>query len=124
MAASDDIDLLHLRLGEVHGLVNRLRVTLVQELRTNLTLAGLLAIQRDTLTEVLEEAGHAVALEEANGLVKLDPSPDTPEGRRLEHLVTLIEEYEKRRWPIGPVEGTKTEDFRDGKWVEVAKDKP
>ena len=30
-------------------------------------------------------------------------APDTPEGDRLEILVTLVEAYEARRWPIEAV---------------------
>ncbi len=39
------------------------------------------------------------ALREASILVDKDPSPDTPEGERLEALSTLIEAYERKHYP-------------------------
>lgn len=48
---------------------------------------------------------HAAALREIEGLMAAEAG--TPEGDRLDILVTLVEAYEKRRWPVGlpdPVE--------------------
>ena len=45
------------------------------------------------------EADYDAALAEVEGL--MDAAPGTPEGDRLEVLVTLIEAYEARHWAIG-----------------------
>lgn len=44
------------------------------------------------------EADYEVALKEVEGLI--DSLPGTPEGDRMDVLVTLIEAYEARNYPI------------------------
>ena len=44
------------------------------------------------------EADYQAALEEIEGL--FDAAPDTPEGDRLEVLVTLVEAYEEKHYSI------------------------
>lgn len=39
---------------------------------------------------------HAKYLEEARKLVRKDPSPNSPEGKRLKLLALVIEDYERR----------------------------
>ena len=46
------------------------------------------------------EEDHKAFLAEVDRLVALDPTPDTPEGDRLELLATLVENYEKEPFPI------------------------
>ena len=41
---------------------------------------------------------HTLALREIEGLMRAEAG--TPEGERLDLLVTLVEAYEARRWPI------------------------
>lgn len=56
------------------------------------------------------EADHAAALREISALMETDPVPDSPEGERLDVLVTLTEAFEKRHWPIAhpdPIEAIK-----------------
>jgi antitoxin component HigA of HigAB toxin-antitoxin module len=36
---------------------------------------------------------------ELDGLMRLDPETDTPEGRRLLTLVDAIEAFERKAWP-------------------------
>lgn len=53
------------------------------------------------------EEDHKAFLAEVERLVALDPAPNTPEGDRLELLATLVEDYEKKHFPIAkptPVE--------------------
>jgi len=47
------------------------------------------------------EEDHKTFLAEVERLVALDPAPGTPEGDRLELLATLVEDYEKKHFPIG-----------------------
>ena len=47
---------------------------------------------------IRDEADHDTALEAIDGLMGAEP--DTPEADRLEVLVTLVEAYESRRWPM------------------------
>lgn len=47
---------------------------------------------------IRDEADYDAALEAIDGL--MDAEPDTPEADRLDVLVTLVEAYEARRWPV------------------------
>ena len=56
---------------------------------------------RRSLTDILPircEADYDSALGTIDSL--MGAAPDTPEGDRLEVLVTLVEAYEARRWPL------------------------
>lgn len=51
-----------------------------------------------------------LALDEVAKLMELDPELGTPEGDKLDILVTLIEAYERKNFPIGlpdPIEAIK-----------------
>jgi hypothetical protein len=61
------------------------------------------AIEAEVMFElhgVVDEATHRRALAEVAKLVKLDPAPDTPAGRRLIDLVDRVIEYEFRVFPL------------------------
>ena len=47
---------------------------------------------------IRDEADYDAALEAIDGLMGAEP--DTPEADRLDVLVTLVEAYEARRWPL------------------------
>ena len=47
---------------------------------------------------IRNEADYDAALEAIDGL--MGAAPNTPDGDTLEVLVTLVEAYEARRWPI------------------------
>lgn len=47
---------------------------------------------------IRSEADYDAALTEIDGLMGV--APDTPEGDRLEILVTLVEAYEAEHWPV------------------------
>lgn len=47
---------------------------------------------------IRNDAEHAAALREINGL--MDAEPGTSDGDRLDLLATLVEAYEAQRWPI------------------------
>jgi HTH-type transcriptional regulator / antitoxin HigA len=62
------------------------------------------------ITPIRTEKDYRAALRVVSALVDQDPSPDTPEGDRLDVLSTLIEAYERRHHPIDlpdPVEAIK-----------------
>jgi len=62
------------------------------------------------ITPIRTETDYRAALHVVSQLVDRDPSPDTPEGERLEVLSTLIEAYERKHYPIDlpdPVEAIK-----------------
>jgi antitoxin component HigA of HigAB toxin-antitoxin module len=42
---------------------------------------------------------YTAVMDEVAALVKLDPAPSSPEGRRLLALATIVEEYEARAFP-------------------------
>ena len=62
------------------------------------------------ITSIRTEKDYRAALRVVSTLVDQDPSPDTPEGERLDVLSTLIEAYERKHHPIDlpdPVEAIK-----------------
>jgi HTH-type transcriptional regulator/antitoxin HigA len=59
---------------------------------------------------IKNEKDYDAAFAELDHLMDLDPEPDTPEGDRLELISLLIEDYEKRKYPIDlpdPIEAIK-----------------
>jgi HTH-type transcriptional regulator/antitoxin HigA len=62
------------------------------------------------ITPIRTEKDYRAALRVVSTLVDQYPSPDTPEGERLDVLSTLIEAYERKQHPIDlpdPVEAIK-----------------
>ena len=58
------------------------------------------------------EADYLAALEQVSVLIDLDPSPDSPEGDRLDVLGTLVQAYEARHYPIDPPDPIEAIKFR------------
>jgi len=58
------------------------------------------------------EQDYLAALREVSALIDLDPSPDTPEGERLEILGTLVQAYEAKHHPIDPPDPIEAIKFR------------
>lgn len=59
------------------------------------------------LNVIKTESQYKEYLKEIERLVRLDPKPDTPDGKRLELLAVLAEAYEEEKYPIlapAPVE--------------------
>jgi HTH-type transcriptional regulator/antitoxin HigA len=48
------------------------------------------------------EADYDVALNEIERYFENEPKPRTSEGDRFDLLALIIEDYERRRWPIEP----------------------
>jgi HTH-type transcriptional regulator/antitoxin HigA len=48
------------------------------------------------------EHDYLAALREVSALIDSDPSPDTPDGERLDVLGTLVQAYEAKHHPIDP----------------------
>ena len=48
------------------------------------------------------EADYLAALDQVSALIDVDPSPDTPDGERLDVLGTLVQAYEAKHYPIDP----------------------
>lgn len=48
------------------------------------------------------EADYDAALEEIERYFEDEPKPGTPEADRFDLLALIIEDYERRRWPIEP----------------------
>jgi HTH-type transcriptional regulator/antitoxin HigA len=58
------------------------------------------------------EKEHQSALQEAEALVALDPTPGSNEAERLELLTLLIEDYEKRAFPFESLDPLEVIEFR------------
>ena len=52
------------------------------------------------ITPIRTEKDYRAALRVVTALVEQDPSPDTPDGERLDVLSTLIEAYERKHHAI------------------------
>jgi HTH-type transcriptional regulator / antitoxin HigA len=48
------------------------------------------------------EADYNAALREISVYFEHEPDPGTPEGDRFEIMLTLVEAYEAKRFPIDP----------------------
>lgn len=48
------------------------------------------------------ESNYDVALEEIERYFENEPKPGTPEGDRFDLLALVIEDYERKHWPIDP----------------------
>lgn len=48
------------------------------------------------------ESDYDAALEEIEHYFENEPKPGTPEGDRFDLLALVIEDYERRHWPIDP----------------------
>ena len=48
------------------------------------------------------EADYDAALEEVERYFEIEPKPGTPEADRFDLLALIIEDYERKRWPIEP----------------------
>jgi HTH-type transcriptional regulator/antitoxin HigA len=62
------------------------------------------------ITPIRTDKDYRAALRVVSTLVDQDPSPDTPDGERLDVLSTLIEAFERKHHPIDlpdPVEAIK-----------------
>lgn len=61
---------------------------------------------------IKSEADHRIALGEAERLVSIDPETGSAEAERLELLTVLIEDYEKRHFPIETPDPIEAIEFR------------
>jgi HTH-type transcriptional regulator / antitoxin HigA len=62
------------------------------------------------LRPIRTEADHRAALKELSAFFENEPEPGTPEGDRFEVMLTLVEAYEAKHYPIDlpdPVEAIK-----------------
>jgi HTH-type transcriptional regulator/antitoxin HigA len=48
------------------------------------------------------EADYDAALEDIERYFEMEPKPGTPEADRFDLLALIIEDYERKRWPIDP----------------------
>jgi HTH-type transcriptional regulator/antitoxin HigA len=51
---------------------------------------------------IRSEADYEAALDEIEQYFDNEPEPGTPEADRFDLLALVIEDYERRRWPIDP----------------------
>ena len=58
------------------------------------------------------EADNEAALAEISKLMASDPMPGTPDGDRLDVLVTLVQAFEAKHYPLGPADPIEAIKFR------------
>jgi HTH-type transcriptional regulator/antitoxin HigA len=51
---------------------------------------------------IRSEADYEAAIDEVEHFFEDEPEPGTPEADRFDLLALVIEDYEKRRWPVDP----------------------
>ena len=61
---------------------------------------------------VKTEADYTAVLQEISSLMASDPTLDTPEGDRLDVLITLVQAYEARHHAIEPPDAIEAIKFR------------
>ncbi len=54
------------------------------------------------VTAIKRETDHRAALKKISRLMESDPAPDTLEGDELDVLVTLVQAYEAKHYPVDP----------------------
>lgn len=54
------------------------------------------------INPIRAEAHYKATLDEVSSLMEGDPDVGTPEGDRLDVLVTLVQAYEGKHYPIDP----------------------
>ena len=63
------------------------------------------------------EADYDAALNEIEQYFEKEPKPGTPEADRFDLLALIIEDYERKRWPIEPPDAIDAIRYRmDPKW--------
>lgn len=58
------------------------------------------------------QADHKATLKEVSALMDNDPAPGTPEGDRLDILITLAQAYEAKHFPIEAPDAVEAIKFR------------
>ena len=74
------------------------------------------------LTPIRTKADYKAALVQAAKLVDLDPTKSSVEGKYLEVLAILIEDYERKNYPTDPVDPIEAIKFRMDQASLTAKD--
>jgi HTH-type transcriptional regulator/antitoxin HigA len=57
---------------------------------------------RKMIRPLRSESDYDAALEEIERYFESEPKPGTPEGDRFDLLALVIEDYERKHWPIDP----------------------
>ena len=60
------------------------------------------------------EADYEAALEEIEQYFEREPKPGTAEADRFDLLALVVEDYERKRWPIEPPDASLTDGEGDG----------
>lgn len=58
------------------------------------------------------EADYRAALAAVSALFDNEPDPDSEEGAAFDAMITLIEAYERKRFPVGPADPIEAIKFR------------
>lgn len=64
------------------------------------------------INPIRNDADYKATLKEVSVLMEHDPAPDSPDGERLDVLVTLVQAYEARHYPIDPPDPIEAIRFR------------
>ena len=64
------------------------------------------------INPIRNESDYRATLKEVSVLMEHDPRPDSPEGERLDVLVTLVQAYEARHHPVDPPDPIEAIRFR------------
>ena len=59
---------------------------------------------KETIRPIRTETEYDEALEEIERYFENEPKPGTPQADRFDLLALIVEDYERKRWPIEPPE--------------------
>jgi HTH-type transcriptional regulator / antitoxin HigA len=57
---------------------------------------------KNAVRPLRSKADNETALDEIDGYFEHEPKPGTPDADRFDLLALLIEDYERKHWPIEP----------------------
>lgn len=59
-------------------------------------------MEKKVIRPIRSEADYEAALDEIERYFRKEPKPGTPDADRFDLLALVIEDYERKRWPIEP----------------------
>lgn len=72
------------------------------------------------ISQIETEEDYKAVMREVSAYFDNEPEPGTPEGNRLEALVSAVQTYEAKHWPITPPTAEEAAKFRQEQMLPAA----